>query len=56
MLRVFKYIRADNNECIQEGFKLGYIVPVSSGYDQGQRHSHTVYEHMAFAAVFFPGQ
>jgi hypothetical protein len=56
ILGVAAYIRAFNDDGIQQGFKRGYVVPVSPGYHQGQRYSCSVSEHRAFAAVFSPGR
>src|SRR5690554_1857969 len=39
---------------IKNGFKLAHIMPVRSGYDDGQRDATTVHQDMTLAPVFFP--
>ena len=56
MLGMFKAIRPFNDKRVQQRLKLRYIVPVRPGDDQRQGYSRSVYEHMAFAAVFSPGR
>ena len=55
--KIFLFIfhnRLDNFSA-QNGFKLTDIMPVRSGYDDGQRDATAVHKQMAFASFFSPG-
>src|SRR5450830_1041272 len=49
-----RWIGSLDNDGIQHGFKLRYIMSVCSGHDERQRDATTVHQQIAFAPIFFP--
>jgi hypothetical protein len=43
-----------NDNGLQQGNELGHVMPVCSGYDQGQRDTTRVDQQVALASIFFP--
>jgi hypothetical protein len=52
---VCRWLWSLNDNVIQYGFQLSYIMPISPGYDDRQRDAKLVYQQMAFASFFSPG-
>ena len=51
---VCRWLWSLNDNVIQYGFQLSYIMPISPGYDDRQRDAMLFYQQMAFASFFFP--